>query len=854
MEYQYIIEKALNCWKNNIHFNYSMKKYCIFILALLLVSCFNDRDINDVDITKAIPKNSDLIIKYHDPFKIYSKINEFPWWSQLKAIGFLSDNLKIIKQINSTYNIAELFYGKNVYLSSVIIGENMNNILLITNISNLEIKENKLAQTINSNKNNAKKYDGVIINNIKIGDNKEDKKDLFFSIHNNIFLLSFSKIIIEESIRQINTESSLLDLNPIKKLNTNLPKYSDLNVLVKTQFLEKLIGQKNIFLNSNTWSCFDLELNEDNIIFNGVTNRGKIKYLKNNQYSDTQNSDIEAILPRHIKGFYKYQINNESDLNEVINIITDGAHKNIYHLSYKDWSPSEINVAYTDPVFMKKSHIIFKPDKNNMCLQYLKKHQINEKEKYLKYDIYEITRKNMPKGDWLNELLLKWNNIYYTSIGNYFIFCENKQNIKALINNKISKQTIGGSKALKIMSQKLGSKSHTSFYLNFQNHKQEWKKVFNSILSKNIASKDYFFNSIILLHENTTIQNPTAWTLNLNNETTYQPQFVLNHYNNELEIMTQDVENIIYLIDNRGDILWKKQLNNTIISKIHQIDRYKNNKLQYLFNTKDAIHLIDRNGKNVSPFPIKTNNEMSIPLGLFDYDENKNYRILSIMNNQVAMYDDNGQIISGWQFTNANSNIQNTPEHYQISNKDYIVISEENGTTHLLNRKGQQRVVVKDKIYRSDNGFNLIYNNSKETSKLITLDNNKNVICLNFNGVVDTLNHNLSSEDQYVKNDNQVVIIKENKLFYSSKKNTFEFKFKTKPESLPKLFYNNDSIIISVKHKNENLIYLINENGQLYTTPFFGTTDYSISKDSKSGKLNLITGSKEGVIYNYKIN
>ena len=94
------------------------------------------------------------------------------------------------------------------------------------------------------------------------------------------------------------------------------------------------IGQQNIFLNSNTWSWFDVELETNNILLNGVTNRGNIEYLKNNQYSDSKKSNIENILPRHVKGFYKYQINSTLDLNEVINTIADGAHENIYHLSY----------------------------------------------------------------------------------------------------------------------------------------------------------------------------------------------------------------------------------------------------------------------------------------------------------------------------------------------------------------------------------------------------------------------------------------------------------------------------------------------------------------------------------------
>ena len=140
-----------------------------------------------------------------------------------------------------------------------------------------------------------------------------------------------------------------------------------------------------------------------------------------------------------------------------------------------------------------------------------------------------------------------------------------------------------------------------------------------------------------------------------------------------------------------------KKIGNSILGNVHQIDMFNNNKLQYIFNTKDSIYAIDRNGNYVAPFPLKSKYPMSVPLALFDYDNNENYRILVPMKNELIMYDKKGKIVSGWEFTSTNSNITNTPEHYQIFNKDYIVISEENGQINLLNRKGQARVTVEKK-------------------------------------------------------------------------------------------------------------------------------------------------------------
>ena len=96
--------------------------------------------------------------------------------------------------------------------------------------------------------------------------------------------------------------------------------------------------------------------------------------------------------------------------------------------------------------------------------------------------------------------------------------------------------------------------------------------------------------------------------------------------------------------------------------------------------------------------------------------------------------------------------------------------------------------------------------------------------------------------------------MKDEKMSFSSNQNRFEYIFETPPLSIPKIIQSGDSIIIGVRNKSENLIYLFRQNGTLCGGPFFGTTDFSVGELTKKGALNLLVGSREGLIYNYKIN
>ena len=91
------------------------------------------------------------------------------------------------------------------------------------------------------------------------------------------------------------------------------------------------------------------------------------------------------------------------------------------------------------------------------------------------------------------------------------------------------------------------------------------------------------------------------WTKQIDARITSTLNLVQNHYTQKWEITFQDENNNLYLISSAGDVIWKRKLDNQIIGSIHQIDSYKNFKLQLLFNTKNKVFPIDRKGRDVAP-------------------------------------------------------------------------------------------------------------------------------------------------------------------------------------------------------------------------------------------------------------
>ena len=138
------------------------------------------------------------------------------------------------------------------------------------------------------------------------------------------------------------------------------------------------------------------------------------------------------------------------------------------------------------------------------------------------------------------------------------------------------------------------------------------------------------------------------------NDIVLGPLIVKNHINNTNEIIIQDSKNILYLINSRGQVEWTREIDGKIIKEVNQIDSYKNGKLQYVFATEKSLNLLDRKGRDVGKFPLKFKDKITSPVSVFDYDKNKNYRLLITQNNELFMFDSKGNRVRGFDYNKKN--------------------------------------------------------------------------------------------------------------------------------------------------------------------------------------------------------
>ena len=85
-------------------------------------------------------------------------------------------------------------------------------------------------------------------------------------------------------------------------------------------------------------------------------------------------------------------------------------------------------------------------------------------------------------------------------------------------------------------------------------------------------------------------------------------------------IIFQDQDNCLVCLDREGSERWKINLDGPVLGEINAIEINKGGDKQLLFNTRDAIHLINENGSEVKKFPVRLKSPATNGIAAFDYD------------------------------------------------------------------------------------------------------------------------------------------------------------------------------------------------------------------------------------------
>ncbi len=757
---------------------------------------------------------------------------------------------------------------------------------------------------------------------------KSSKFSISFSSYKGVVAVSTSSILVESAIRQLDVGKSILDqkgFSEVKhtageKVDGNLyinfaqfPRF--LSVLTNPEFKNKIYSLKSF----SSWAELDINLKEDALLLNGFTYTDDSLNFYSNIFEDQfpQKSSIDQILPANI---VSYTVLGLSNFDKFFKAYKDYL-KGINQLKTFDdklkksgtkWGAdlpglilplldNEIGIAYPavkNNSNTRNSYVIFglksmtraSEQLAGSIFEYCKKNEL-EVDKYIlsidldtetRFPVFKLPVKTLPEllfGDIFGGSPHQ----FVTFLDGYMVLGSSVRSLSSFIYDNLLQKTLSHDLDYRKFKASLSDRSNFNFYLNIPRSTGLFGSYLNEEYSKGLKSNIKVFQKLQAIgfqfsNENRMIYNniylkyqpefkevlETRWESLLDTSLRSKPIFVKNHINGDKEIFIQDERNNIYLINSSGRVIWKINLSEKIMSEVYQIDFYKNQKFQYLFNTESNIYLIDRNGNNVENYPIKLRSEASNGLAVFDYEKNLDYRIcIAGKDKKIYLYTKEGELVKGWSSPRLESSVSTPVYHFRVMKKDYILVSDKS-KLYILNRRGRARINVSTSIKRPVHQ-DIFLDKSTSASRFVTTGSDGAVYFIGLDGKVKKMNPGNFSPEHYFEyrdldgNGKKEFIFldqQELQVFNSSSKERFSYKFPGKISNKPAIYrFASNNLKIGVVASFGHKIYLFNKDGTLYKDfPLSGQTAFSIGRFKNStSKFNLIVGGEDNFLYNYAV-
>lgn len=744
---------------------------------------------------RAIPINAAFIVETRHPKSLKQKLcSDNDFWQELTSIDLFK---KLDKQINTIDSLLLSNHKINSYSDSIslIISVHPASVNEYSFLFTLSIPPNinrtDIDELIKKSAGNAeikqRNYDEASISSITLNEGS-----LNYTVQKNTLLLSFSGMLLEDAIRQLNINNSLLNNPTFERLIRAQSAASDLNLYLNLNllpgYLDRFINNSHqSFLYSlkyfNDWVVLDGTVKKDALTFNGFSASvdSANNFLNLFKEQEPQRIDMIKIIPENTALLLHFGISNFKTYYNAYKKYLESQHiffdyqKNIallksdYHIDidrqFLDLIEKEMGLFIKPSAkgdHTSNSYAVFRVADAERSLEIIRElsDSITKKQRlkrdtamYRGYSILHLPIRNL-LSSLLGQSFEPVKENYFTKLDNYLVFANSVEALKNLVNDFENGKTLENKVNFTTLSENFSSESNIFLYSSFNrstsmiesllddHYIKDWENSISTL--KNIESFAFQFSSTsTFFYTNAYVkynsdQNETlvpAWETLLDTTISSAPSIVTNHLTDEKELFIQDDANTIYLISKTGKILWKKHLPEKIISNVYQVDAKKNNKLQMLFNTRSFIYLVDRKGNDVDNFPIELKSPATNSLNVFDYENKREYRILlACENKMICNYGTNGEQVKQWDFKGTNSIVYAALQHINIDEKDYLLIVDEQGKIYALDRQGNERLDLNEKFSPPVKNFALKKGNTLIETRLITCDSSGTIHSINLSG------------------------------------------------------------------------------------------------------------------------
>ena len=732
-------------------------------MAVLLFGFYKlkNQGVIETSYIELIPSSAIAVIDFKDPKAFYVGLDSNVYSASLKNLGLF----KKINPASMMDSSLQLKFMDSIpwHASIHVVGSDKIGLIYFVDKSNIPLFN---LRHIKGNGD----YESTVFKDVTIHELSNvgtQQKSMSFLDRGNLIAMSEHTYLLEEIIAGLKDGKVLSTNSDFVQIEKMSSKSKTNSFFIQTQQSDLI---KSLFSHSKggkffqtlpkwtTWLVLQPELKKDQIIFSGYA-MGNGDYANTIKGSVPVNSQLINYIPNNAATFTVLSTN---DLNSISRLDQQPLDDN-FKDHIKPWLGNEmalVRMEYYGSDQSKAQVLIANCQDPGNVLPYLDDYSTETGDPFI-YNLSTSLYDLIPI-----EECESMTTSYFTIKDDMVFFSNSVSILKQMRGLNSANDGMKVNASFQSVEQHLPSSSNLMFYFHpqlasgyldmhanntFQSVLEDQKKLLSQsgplLIKWTSAGSAYIIDGVLdLSNHKASYSSNSVWSTSLESKATSCIYPVVNHYTKDWELFVQDDLNNIYLIDKSGQILWNRKLDAPIISDVHEMDFFKNNKFQYLFNTPFKIHLIDRKGRNTANYPIDLNVETYCGIALFDYDGNKNYRIFANSGNgNLYAYEKNGKPLNGWNPKFNVGELVSPVIHSRYEGKDNIYMLNKDGEFKAFNRRGEERFadIQLDDISANE----LQFMETKNSVLLYASSTNGRINVINHTGELSNINLDSLSED-----------------------------------------------------------------------------------------------------------
>ena len=444
----------------------------------------------------------------------------------------------------------------------------------------------------------------------------------------------------------------------------------------------------------------------------------------------------------------------------------------------------------------------------------------------------------------------------YAIVDQYLVMASSMDVIKEVIACYRSGRTLDLNEGFRTFQQKMLESANITFFEQKEDHTEALQLA---------SSKDLVYvNVCISRGAKAANENSIRWKANLDAPLKDKPYIVEDCTSSNRNVVVFDRQNTMYLIDSEGAIRWKRQLDEEPLGEMFTVDAQNNGQIQFLFNTAHTLQLIDQNGNYLQGYPVSLPFEATNGLAVFDYNGNRDYRILLCGTDRLVYnYTIQGTEVEGWNHHRSEDLVKQPLQHIRVDDKDYLIVSDVSGGVRILDRQGRIRIPLSSDMQKSPLAD--IYENVTNRGKglFLTTDKEGKLLYVGADGALNRTDfgaysdkHFFLYEDFNGDKDPDFIYLDQRELqvFDRFKKQLFSHRFDVDITTKPAFFKaTRNKRMLGIVSEKAREIYLIDRKGNMIVSSgLVGETPFAVGSLHNDQEINLVTG-VGNALFNYVI-